>query len=67
VYKDGLVFALRKMQHAHYEGELLELRGGFRGAVEERSGEVHEGVDEKGTEIFDDENGAPGDLGSYGD
>jgi hypothetical protein len=45
----------------------LELRGGFRGAVEERSGEVHEGVDEKGTEIFDDENGAPGDLGSYGD
>jgi hypothetical protein len=49
---------------AHEEGELLQ-RGCRRGgAVDDGPCEVHEGMDEEGSEVFDNEHGAPGDLGT---
>jgi hypothetical protein len=62
VHEDSFKFALREVDDAHEECEFLEARGGGACAVDERAREVHERVDQEGPEVFDDEDGAPGDL-----
>jgi hypothetical protein len=52
------------VQYTHEKCKLLQLRSGCIGAVDVWAGQVHEGVDEKGAEIFDDEDSSPGDLGT---
>jgi hypothetical protein len=47
------------MYDTHQKGELLKLRGRFRGAVDDRAGKVHERVDEERAEIFNDEDSPP--------
>jgi hypothetical protein len=44
---------------AHQQCKLLELRRRRRGAVNDRTTEVDERVDEERSEVFDDEDGSP--------
>jgi hypothetical protein len=64
VDKESLELALCKVYDAHQQCKLLELRRRRRGAVNERTTEVDERVDEEGSEVFDDEDSSPGDLGT---
>lgn len=57
-----LELSLGKVQNTHEERELLQLRSRYISTVNIRASQVHERVDEEGTEIFDDEDGSPGDL-----
>lgn len=57
--EEGFKLALSKVSDAHEEGELLELRRRGRGAVDEGAAEVDERVDEEGSKVLDDEDGAP--------
>lgn len=67
VDEDGFQLALEEVQRDHPEGEGLEGRGalveGGEG-VDVRAEVVEDGVDEEGAEVFDYEDGAPGDLGT---
>lgn len=64
VNKQSFELALQEMQHTHYHGNCLELRRGFRGAVDERTTVVEERVDEEGAQVFDDKDSSPRDLGA---
>lgn len=63
--EEGLELALEEVQDNHPEGEGLQ---GRRALVEDREGVdvraevVNERVDEERAEVFDDEDGSPGDL-----
>lgn len=57
-----LQLSLRKVYHAHEERELLKLSRRGIGAIDDRASEVHEGVDEKGSEVLHEEDGLPGNL-----
>lgn len=61
VDEERLNLALDKVRHDHAEAE--PLRGGHGRVLEEvRPGGDGEAVEEDGAEIFDDEDGSPGDL-----
>ena len=64
MHKEGLELSLGEVQYAHEKCKLLQLRSRCVGAVDVWAGQVHERVDEKGAEIFDDEDSSPGDLGT---
>lgn len=65
VDEEGLELALDEVQHDHPEGEGLQGRRalveGGQG-VDVRAEVVEERVDEERAEVFDDEDGTPGDL-----
>lgn len=66
MHEERFVLAFREVDDAHEQGEALER--GCRLAVrvvDVRTESVHEGVDEEGSEVFDDEDGAPGYLGAW--
>lgn len=56
--EEGLKFALDKVQGDEGDGEGLECGG-------RRQAGVKHGVDENRPEVFDQEDGAPGDLGAW--
>lgn len=62
--EDGLVLALCKVEDTHEQRELLQLRSRSVGTIDERASEVHKRVDEERTEVLDDEDRSPGDLGA---
>lgn len=62
--EDGLVLALCKVEDTHQERELLQLCSRSVGTVDERTSEVHKRVNEERTEVLDDEDCSPGDLGA---
>jgi hypothetical protein len=74
VHEDCLVLALQEVQGQQAADEELYVGEGgesgerlVEGEVQQRSeGEEEEGWDQEGAEVFDDEDGAPGDLGSCG-
>ena len=59
MYEECLELALGEVNDAHQERELLKLGRRRRGAVDERTAEVDEWVDEEGSKVFDDEDGSP--------
>lgn len=59
MHEKCLVLTLRKVQDAHEEREFLERRGWRRSAIENWASEVHQWMDEEGSEVFDDEDGSP--------
>jgi hypothetical protein len=66
VDEEGFEFAFEEVEGDEGAGEGLEGRGsGAGGFVDVGSGEVEERVDEEGAEIFDDKDGAPGDLEAW--
>lgn len=62
MHEKRLVLALCEVNHTHEECERLERRSWRRRSVDDRTAEVDERVDEEGSEVFDDEDGSPGDL-----
>jgi hypothetical protein len=65
VDEEGFELALEEVQDDHPEGEGLQGRGalvGGREGVDVRAEVVDERVDEERAEVFDDEDGTPGDL-----
>ncbi len=66
VDEEGFEFAFDEVEGDGYAGEGLEGRGrGGGSAVDVGAEEVEEGVDEEGTEVFDDEDGSPCDLRAW--
>lgn len=65
VHEQRFILALQEVQNTHDQRKLLELRGGLRGAVDQRAAVVHERVNEKGAEVFHHENCPPGNLRAY--
>jgi hypothetical protein len=65
VDEEGLELALEEVQDDHPEGEGLQGRGAIvegREGVDVGAEVVDERVDEERAEVFDDEDGTPGDL-----
>lgn len=59
--------ALEEVEGEEDAGEGLQVGGlGRRVGVDVGAGEVEERVDEEGAEVFDDEDGSPGDLEACG-
>ena len=66
VHEEGLELALGEVQRDEPQREGLQVGGRARGgrAVDGGPQEVDQRVDEQGPEVFDQEDGAPGDLGA---
>lgn len=68
VDEDGFQLALEEVQCDHPEGEGLKGGGALvegRELVDVGAKVVEDRVDEKGSEVFDDEDGAPCDLRTW--
>lgn len=63
--KECLILSLCKMQDTQNKRERLQLRGWSLCAIDPRATVVYEGVNKQRTQIFNDEDGSPGDLSAY--